>query len=809
MAILNNSNAISAGGYDVNNSVRLRSSASAYFSRTPASTTNQTTFTFSFWLKRGSLGVEQFLYVGRTSSNFPSFAIRFNSNDTLQVDQYTTGGSLQFQVTTTQVFRDPSAWYHIVIAFDTTQGTSSNRVKFYSNGSQITAFGTATYPSSSLAVNVNTTNVQYINSSPTNGSYSDCYMAEYNFIDGSAKTPSDFGETDATTGVWKPKAYSGTYGTNGFYLKFSDIATTSGSNAGLGKDFSGNTNYWTTNNISVTSGTTYDAMKDSPTNTSSTVANFPVYDQLTPSSVSGSAVRSISAGNLYVTNSGPNGWSAIGTTMVMTSGSGKWYWEVTCSGTTSNGTMIGIHRPFTSTSTFPSAILGYDTPPDPDGYGYYMGGNKYNNSGAGVAYGASYTAGDVIGVALDMSTAGSASITFYKNNTSQGVAFSSLTGDFFAAVSQAQANGLDINFGQRPFTYTPPTGFVALNTYNLPTPTILQGNKYMDANLYSGNNSTQSIVNAGQFKPDLVWIKSRNTSGANHTLTDSVRGVNKFLIPNLTDTEYNIANTLTSFNSNGFSLGNTAYDFNISGNNYVGWQWQAGQGSTSSNTSGSITSTVSVNTTAGFSVVTYTGTGANATVGHGLGVAPSFTAVKCRNDGTIGWVNYHASLGNTQFLNLNSTNAAGTGSTVWNNTSPTSTTIALGTDSAVNGSTKTYVIYAWAEIAGFSKFTSYTGNGSADGPFIFLGFRPKFIMIKGSSASGNPWYIVDSSRNTYNIAGQLLEANSSAAESTYDFIDFLSNGFKIRNTGSGINGSGATFIVAAWAENPFKNSNAR
>jgi hypothetical protein len=167
-------------------------------------------------------------------------------------------------------------------------------------------------------------------------------------------------------------------------------------------------------------------------------------------------------------------------------------------------------------------------------------------------------------------------------------------------------------------------------------------------------------------------------------------------------------------------------------------------------------------------------------------------------------------LGVQKYIFLNASDAAYSNlSNYWGSTAPSSTTFGIGAYGGINANAATYVAYCWAEIAGFSRFTSYTGNGSADGPFIFLGFRPKFVMIKGSSASGNPWYIVDSSRNTYNIAGQLLEANSSAAESTYDFIDFLSNGFKIRNTGSGINGSGATFIVAAWAENPFKSSNAR
>ena len=531
-------------------------------------------------------------------------------------------------------------------------------------------------------------------------------------------------------------------------------------------------------------------MTDSPTNTSATVANYAVYDQLTPSKVSGAAVRSISAANLNVTSSGPYGWSAIGTTMVMTSGSGKWYWEVTCSGTTSNGTMIGIHRPFTSTSTFPSEIIGYTG--DADGYGYYMGGNKYNNSLTGVAYGASYTAGDVIGVALDMSTAGSASITFYKNNTSQGVAFSSLTGDFFAAVSQAQANGLDINFGQRPFTYTAPTGYVALNTFNLPTPTILQGNEYMDATLWTGNGTSQSIVNAGAFKPDFVWVKSRSNT-FNNNLFNSTSGVNKFLVSDTTAAEATVSGTLTAFNSNGFSVGSDI-GLNYSGGTYVGWQWQAGQGSTSSNTSGSITSTVSVNTTAGFSVVTYTGTGANATVGHGLGVAPSWVIVRNRSI-TQNWIVYHTSLTSASYYILLNTTAAQSGpyTTIWNGTAPTSTVFSVGTDSSVSGNGNNLVAYCFAEIAGFSKFGSYTGNGSADGPFVYTGFRPKFVMIKnsggGATSSLQGWIMLDTSRSPFNQTADALftnNSNASNSSSTYG-IDILSNGFKTRGTDGAVN----------------------
>jgi len=784
---------------NLNNSLRFRGSNSAYLNRTPSVASNRKTWTWSAWIKLGTISVNMGTLFGAQGQT----AIYLNDGTNYS---FRINGAAGSDLITNLMPRDPAAWYHLVVACDTTQATEANRLKIYVNGNQQTSFqaGSA-YPTLNGDTYFNSTALHTIGRRSWNSDQQfDGYMTDINFIDGQALEPYYFGNNDAY-GNWKPIKYTGMYGTNGFYLTFGNTTSTTT----LGYDSSPNGNNWTCNNISLTAGTTYDAMLDVPTNTSATVGNFPVYDQLTPSSISGSAVRSISAGNLYVTNSGPNGWSAIGTTMVMTSGSGKWYWEVTCSGTTSNGTMIGIHRPFTSTSTFPSAILGYTG--DADGYGYYMGGNKYNNSGAGVAYGASYTAGDVIGVALDMSTAGSASITFYKNNTSQGVAFSSLTGDFFAAVSQAQSNGLDINFGQRPFSYTPPSGFVALNTFNLPTPTILQGNKYMDATVYSGSSTSgRLITNAALFQPDFVWVKNRTLAGRNHQLFDSVRGANKGLFSNLTNAESTTTQDITAFNSNGFTVGNDN-NVNSTGDNFVGWQWQAGQGSTSSNTSGSITSTVSVNTTAGFSIVTYTGTGANATVGHGLGVAPKMVIVKCRSAASSDWMVYHASANAspaTGVLQLNTTIAFTATSTTWNNTAPTSSVFSVGTNNPVNQSSQTFVAYCWAEIAGFSKFGSYVGNGSTDGTFVFTGFRPKYVLLKSTGVEN--WFVFDSSRNTYNVTtARLYPALSNAEDTNLNTLDLLSNGFKFRDTNAAWNSSGQTYIYACFAENPFKNSNAR
>jgi hypothetical protein len=789
MAVLNNSNAISPSGYDVNNSLRFRSSASAYLNRTPASAGNRTTWTWSAWVKRGTIdsGASQyFLFSAYTASTDAGYTAIFISADTLRLSGHNTTYR-----TTTQVFRDPSAWYHLVVVWDTTQGTASNRIKMYINGSQVTAFSTSNDPTSSQTSGVNAAGAHAIgaNSNTLGVSNFDGYLADVNFIDGSAKTPSDFGETDTTTGVWKPKAYTGTYGTNGFYLKFSDIATTSGSNAGLGKDFSGNTNYWTTNNISVTSGTTYDAMKDSPTNTSATVANYCVLSPLDYKSVAPQQA------NLYVP---ATDYAFVrGTFWAST---GKWYYEWTSSAGGGLPPYVGV------AAANITSYLGVTT----SGISWYGHSDAYIKPFTATASIAAtaLASGDIVGVAFDCDAG---TIRYYKNNT---LVYTDTTLTVGALVSPVLLstfgggawNNATFNFGQRPFSYTPPTGYVALNTYNLPTPTILQGNKYMDATLYTGTGTALNVVNAGQFKPDFVWAKNR-TSADSSGLYDSVRGVNQRLISNLTNAE-DTSSGVSAFNSNGFSLG-TAANYNTNGNAYVGWQWQAGQGSTSSNTSGSITSTVSVNTTAGFSIVTYTGTGANATVGHGLGVAPSMMIIKQRNSAQS-WSVYHASLGATKRVYLDLTDAVETTTTAWNSTTPTSSVYSVGTSAATNGNGNTFVAYCWAEIAGFSKFGSYTGNGSSDGVFVYLGFRPKYFLLKRTDTGGYEWYVFDTARNTYNAVTNKLYPNlSNAEDSLYAQFDFVSNGIKIRDSRADWNGNGATYIYAAFAESPFKNSLAR
>ena len=530
-------------------------------------------------------------------------------------------------------------------------------------------------------------------------------------------------------------------------------------------------------------------MTDVPTLTSATTANYCVWNPLDKGSTSS---FTFSDGNLKSANSDASN-NYMGRATVAVS-SGKWYWEVLLS----SGTSAWAGGIATTTTG-----LSYGSLSSGSAYAYSNNGNSYNGQ-TGTSYGSTYAAGDTVMVAYD---ADNGKIWFGKNGTWQASgnpatatnpAYTGISGTY-APAYLTNSSTVVCNFGQQGFAYTPPTGFVALNTYNLPTSTIVKGNTVMDASLYTGNGSTQSITNTAGFKPDLVWVKSRSAA-TDHKLTDSVRGVQKALISDTTGAETTDTNGLTAFNSNGWSLG-TDTNYNNNTATYVGWQWQAGQGSTSSNTSGSITSTVSVNATAGFSVVTWTDSASTYTVGHGLGVAPQFIILKDRSNAynwdvgcnAIGWANR---------LKLNDTTATSAG--YWNSTAPTSSVFTY-----IGNGTGNMVAYCWTPIAGFSSFGSYTGNGSTDGAFVYTGFRPKYIMMKSTSVES--WEIFDTSRSSYNQAVALLEADSSGAEnnSSTSAIDILSNGFKQRNTRAATNGSGTTYIYMAFAENPFKNALAR
>jgi hypothetical protein len=850
----------------------------------------------------------------------------------LHVFEYTTGFVWRLQ--TTQVFRDASAWYHIVVAVDTTQATASNRVKIYVNGAQITVFGTASYPSQNTDTEFNNTVGHAIGRNDQNGSnYLGAYLADIFWIDGQQLDPSSFTETDATTGQLIPKAYTGSYGTNGFKLSFSDNST----KAALGIDSSGNNNTWTVNNL-YPGGANYSSrgsLSASPPILSGTIAdifdgslaaaggsfsvnqaNAGVTVSFSPALPSGSLVKLI--GNVYGTASSnsslqvngtsyaqslpsspgtgtdtelsvPAGTSGITSIYIYREGvsdfnytlfgitvdgillvdaaagaslvdvptngaqtdtgvggevrgnysvlnplkttfsgdggnpsysngnldvtgssgtsnaintigvsSGKFYFECTLTATTdSNAFIIGLNQSS-------SAYSG--------NFGLRPSGSFPNGT---ITSGSAFTfgVGDTVGIAYEPGV----SATFYKNNNASSFVASLSSGIWF---SWAQLGGTGVsavfNFGQRPFiNQSVPSGFKALCSANLPAPLVTKPNTVMDVLTWTGTGGSRTFSGLG-FSPDLIWGKGRSQA-YNHQIYDIIRdtGASKVLMSNSTAAEGSANAALygyvSGFNSNGFATtaGTTDNSYwNELNTTYVAWTWDAGS-STVTNTQGSISSQVRANATAGFSIVTYTGTGTNATVGHGLGVSPSIIFLKSRG-GTRNWVVYSSSLTSAAFyLSLNQTIAQASLNTVWNSTAPTSTVFNIGTDLAVNNSSETYVAYCFAPVVGYSSFGSYTGNGSADGPFVYTGFRPRWVLIKYSSGVQD-WILWDAARTPYNaVTSYLLPSKADAEDSSSAWLDFTSNGFKIRQSNSAVNTNNGTYIYAAFAESPFNYARAR
>ena len=579
---------------------------------------------------------------------------------------------------------------------------------------------------------------------------------------------------------------------------------------------------WTPTNISVTAGVDKDNLVDSPSDYGTDTGlggqvrgNYCTWNPLKNSTT-------LSNGNLSSFNSSTSQWLGVSGTFGMTSG--QWYWE--CTPIVADLAVVGLANSFYNTGGHPGA--------DANSWGYFSAnGFKYfNNSGS--AYGATYTANNVIGVAFD---ADAGTLTFYKNGVSQGVAFSGLTsGPYFPACGVLNSQNLNINAGQRAFSYTAPAGFKCLVSTNLPTPTIgatssTQASDYFDVSLWTGaDTGTTRSISGLQFAPDLWWSKIRSDVYS-HQLYDSVRGGGSVKSLSSNDTAAEGAGNsatygyLSSFDPTGvtFTRGSAGSGANPDGyayydqlsSTYVAWAWRA-NGTGVANTAGTIPSTVSANTTSGCSVVTWTGNGTNgATIGHGLGVAPVFTIIKSRS-GINNWYVWHQNLsGNNYGLSLNATDAQAI-FLFGNLGTKTSTTLQLVTGSSgadnVNLNGRTYVGYFFAPIIGFSAMGSYTGNGSADGPMIYTNFRPAYVLVKRTNTTGN-WQLFDSARDTYNVVDlrlqpNLVNAEASGTTAALLFADFLSNGFKIRGTDTDWNASGSTYIYIAFAAYPFKYSRA-
>ena len=794
-----NTTQVSSGGsYQISRSLRFNSADSAYLGRTPGSASNRTTWTWSAWVKRGDLSAATRGLFGAGSASSTDTGIYWTSGD--KIDFFDrSGGSLIGYVTTNAVFRDPSAWYHIVVVFDSGNATAANRMLIYINNVSQSLTVNNTLPQNTQSA-VNNTVGHNLGSLASASNYGNGYMTEVNFIDGQALTPSSFGQTNANTGVWEPKPYAGTYGTNGFYLNFSDNSNTTATT--LGKDYSGNGNNWTPNNFSVSAGAGNDSLVDVPTawGTDTGVGGTVRGNYATLNPLNKGTNATITNGNLDYTSN-----SSIRDTRVYSSigmSSGKWYCEYVPTAGATNLPVVGIALSTESPNS--AGYVGFTS----GSYGYYANNGAKLNNDVSTAYGSSYGLNDIIGIAFD---ADAGTLTYYKNGVTQGVAFTGIPAGtyFFAEGDYTGSYSATFNFGQRPFAYTAPSGFKALCTQNLPTPTVgataaTQAGKFFNAVIYTPTSYPAVTTGVG-FQPDFTWWKNR-VRGEGHGLFDVLRGSNLFLRSNTTAADDTQTNGWVA-NSDGWTSSSGSYTLNES---YVAWNWKA-NGAGVTNTAGSITSTVSANTTSGFSVVTWTcpaGASDAYTVGHGLGAAPKMIIIKSRN-GAYNWFTWHIGLGDntTDYITLNGTGAEASSAGMWG---------AVGRNSAVMGFTNgvstiannTMVAYVFSEVPGFSKFGSYTGNNSTDGPFVYCGFRPAWLLVKRTGNVAG-WFVVDNKRNTYNLVNNYLYANTSDAEQQYPIVDFLSNGFKVRMADTSMNAPGETYVFAAFAEFPQKFSLAR
>lgn len=797
--------------YQIDRSLRFDNTALAYLNRTPSVAGNLQKWTFSAWIKRAGLASTSWVFQATGSGGTQNDGIFFDNTDRLCIN-FNNAAVL----VSTAVFRDPGAWMHIMVAVDTTQFVQENRFKVYINGVAYTTWTTATYPVQNTNGLINGAFQHFIGRN-TAGNYYGGYMTEVQFLDGIQADPSDFGLTSPFTNEWQPIAYIGAYGTNGFYLNFSDNSNTTATT--LGKDYSGNGNNWTPNSFSVAAGLNNDSVIDVPTrwdDGSNCRGNYPVWNAVAPI-----LTQSFLDGNLRA--SIEDGY-AISTINIPSTG--KWYFECTVV-TVQTSMLIGIAR---------QNIDYGNTLTSSNFRTYQNNGNK--SAGTSTAYGATYTTNDVIGVAVD-SDAGT--VTFYKNGTSQGVAYNDLNtagGPWapFTLVSASNTAVITFNAGQQGFSYSPPTGFKAVNTFNMPLPAVPSGQEFVEPRGYTGNGFTQQITGL-QFQPDLTWIKARTLTEWGR-MVDSLRGATLAIQSGNGVAQQTESTGLTSFDATGFSLGSSS-GYNASGSPYISWNWAASQ-TTVNNTSGTISSQTRSNVAAGFSIVRYTGTGVNATVGHGAGGTPMFIIIKDIT-GTNQGACYHASLGATQYFPFNQDNGDNGGTadaTVFNNTPPSSTQFSVGTSSRTNALGNQYMAYVWAEVPGFSAYGTYTSNVNL--PYQHCGFLPSIVMTRNGDGPGSVTnnltstiLVKDDQRGDFgnqassNLSWVLNIAQNTTTSTSTDNtfagqpIDLISCGWKLRGfTASGTNppmnsnnygntGGNAQMYWVAWARSPAKYTNAR
>ena len=752
------------------NSVIFNDGDTAYLDRTFGSG-NQKIWTMSFWVKRCTLGAGQRIISRRTGGGSTTATMGFNSSNQFDFYDPSNGG----EYITSRTFEDTSKFYHFLIRYEASNGTAGDRLQIYVDG-DLQTFGT-TGSIADTNGNFNANVVHAIGKYQYNNSeYFDGYLAEVNWIDGTNYGPETFGVTDTSTGRWVPKTLSGiTYGTNGFRLTFQNNSAV----ANLGYDYQ-TSDRSTTNDFSVTNLATTDQTTDSPTQNHATINR----------NNKASTNASLSEGDLTVTLSSTYGGACAG--MALPS-SGKYYWEIKSTGTMDANTIVGIVPDNGVIIAGSQQFPGGSSNPDSFGFGpaQTSDAQTVHNSVFENCPTLSKTtaAGTYIQMCWDGNTG---SLWFGLNDTFEGNP-SAGTGASFTGINNtlklfpacfAYTDVFEFNFGQRSFQYTPPTGFVALQQDNLP-------------------ETAKGITG-------MSWTKDRDNSSTNHEMYDSSRGPFQELRSNTDTAENTRPQALSKFLKGGFAVGDRT-GMNSSGNSYVSWNWVANSGTTESISAAGdidIASTVQKNTTAGFSIVQWTGDNAStAGIGHGLSAAPEWILVKNLAD-TTDWFVYHKSVDADKTLKLNSTAVPGnftTGKFDHSEIDATKFEVAQGGSNAnsVNGSGDSMIAYCWHGVDGFSKFGSYTGNGNANGAFVYTGFRPAWIMFK-ETGNSNDWPIWDSARFPINPTNKSLFANLQQGDNSSSIdLDVCSNGFKCRTTNSQINRSNGSYIYMAFAEHPF------
>jgi hypothetical protein len=763
--------------YKIDQSCRFNDDDSAYLSQTfGTNATNQYKHTFSTWVKRCNLSSVMTLFSAGTSvSNYSVY--QFSSGNTVKFTQNSGGVNTADYSSNPVLLRDTAAWYHIFAHYDSANATAGNRLRLWVNGVELSLTATVTLPINTICRIGDNADTHAIGKWPYSGVYYlDGYLTETIYLDGTLGDVNDFGEI--INGIWVPKQYTGgSYGTNGFYLDYSNASN-------FGEDQSGNNNDFTDSGLATT-----DQFEDTPTNNHCTLNSNTMF-------LGSGGTATIANGNLDFTSDSANDNESVLGTMAIPANSGTgFYFEVEVN--TPTKLVVGV----------------FDV--DQDYYGSMSGKIWVLLAGTGYKYHtASTDISGTIGVAERMQVAvKDGKIWFGKEGSwfegdpaaGTGESFSGLPDYVVPYIGDNSAGGAangECRFAEAGWQETPPTGFKAINFENvtkamkLNENLYLEGNKGMDVVLYEGDGTASQAITGLEFSPDLVWIKNRDAANT-HVLNDTVRGARKQLYSNLTTAETDKTgdpDSLQSFDSNGFTIGyDNEGNYNSNAQSYVAWNWLESPDY-------------------GFDIVSYTGTGVARTVAHNLGVTPGMIIVKNRDagDATDKWFVYHKDntvAPETDYLVLNDIDATADLSTIWNDTAPTSAVFSVGTgDSNVSG--EKYIAYLFASIEGYSKIFSYTGNGNINGPFIYCGFRPRYILVKNKDRVQN-WYIIDTSRNSYNVTGHYLIANDTNVEAPGTFYDIVSNGFKVRNSSPAFNASGEVTIGIAFAETPFPWANAR